>query len=127
MGLGNRSLFLLLFLVSGFTSSDAYSLTCKSLLSSRNPKAQITSFKERPLRFMSYNVFNLYLHKGKHVWTEDGLERVNQDHLPNQKLEHQTQGVANAILQTKPDFLMLQEVEGEDSLRRFNRDYLGEE
>ncbi len=39
----------------------------------------------------------------------------------------QTEGVANAILQTRPDFLMLQEVEGRESLARFNEDYLGNE
>lgn len=127
MGLGNRFILLLVIFVCGFAPSKSYSLTCQNLLASEQLGTQVTNSRKLPLRFMSYNVFNLYLHKGKFAWTEGGLEKINQDHLPNQKPEHQTQGVANAILQMNPDFLMLQEVEGEDSLRRFNREYLGDE
>lgn len=73
---------------------------------------------------MTLNTLNLFIHRGKYLWTEDGLEKINQDHLPRQKPEWQTKGIADAILDTQPDFIMLQEVEGKDSLDRFNRRYL---
>ncbi len=115
---GAGVLFLLVFLWGGASASAAPS--CQALL-----KVEFSSPKERPLRFMSYNVLNLFLHQGKYIWGENGQEKVNQDHMPNQKPEEQTKGVAAAILATRPDFLILQEVEGADSLHRFNDEYLG--
>ncbi len=116
------SLFLFVFISLKLGTASA-TLSCRVFLEPES-KAISTFSREAPLRFMSYNVFNLYLHKGKYIWTEEGLERVNQDHLPKQKPEVQTQGVAKAILDLNPDFLLLQEVEGLNSLERFNRNYL---
>jgi len=73
---------------------------------------------------MTLNTLNLYLHQGKYFWTEGGLAKVNQDHLPREKPEWQTKGLADAILEVQPDFIMLQEVEGQESLDRFIRRYL---
>ncbi|MGH1468983.1 MAG: endonuclease/exonuclease/phosphatase family protein [Bdellovibrionales bacterium] len=112
-------IFLLLIFLGGSLQASA-APSCQLLL-----KVELSSPKERPLRFMSYNVLNLFLHQGKYVWGENGQEKVNQDHMPNQKPEEQTRGVAAAILTTRPDFLILQEVEGRDSLHRFNDEYLG--
>lgn len=112
------------FILVHLAFSPAYgAFSCRAFLE----KKETVAVSKPSLRFMSYNVANLYLHKGKYVWTEEGLTKVNQDHLPNQKPEEQTQGVANAILELDPDFLLLQEVEGMESLERFNRHYLDSE
>jgi exonuclease III len=75
-------------------------------------------------RFMSYNVLNLFLHSGKFSWYEEGLVPASGNKLPPEKELKHTQGVAKAILETNPDFLFLQEVEGIDSIKRFNSDFL---
>lgn len=72
------------------------------------------------------NTLNLMLHQGSYEWTDDGsltrIERENE--LPHEKPESHTQALADIILETKSDLIMLQEVEGWDSLDRFNRRYL---
>lgn len=118
-----KTLVLIMLVLVGAASmpSSGYALRCKNLLT---PRISNDFSPTKPLRFMSMNTLNLYLHQGKYLWTDDGLERINQDHLPRQKPEWQTKGLADAILNTQPDFIMLQEVEGRESLDRFNRRYL---
>jgi len=106
-----------------FYGEPLFALQCKNFL-----KLYISQdfLPQKAIRFMSLNTLNLYLHQGKYEWTDRGLVKMNQDHLPKQKPERHSLGLATAVLESQPDFLMLQEVEGYESLDRFNRRFLGD-
>jgi endonuclease/exonuclease/phosphatase family metal-dependent hydrolase len=105
-----------------FVSSAVAAPSCFALLEN-----EFASPRSRPLRFMSYNVFNLYLRQGRYFHTDYGMVKADTDRLPRQKSDEQTLGVAKAILELRPDFIFLQEVEGGESLELFNEHYLGSE
>lgn len=76
---------------------------------------------------MSYNVLNLFVHSGRYIWGEDGQVQAVKNTYEGQKKEEHTKEIARIIHDTNPDFILLQEIEGRDSLERFNENYLGGE
>lgn len=82
-------------------------------------------------RFVHWNVENLFLfldlYNGQDLknMTELEWQRLSSSTTPNKSI-HKTRALAEAILDMDPDFLMLNEVGGEDSLLNFNRYFLQE-
>lgn len=74
------------------------------------------------IRFMTYNVENLFYHVGD-------FDRVAANNFkkikpPQDKNPTELQGVAQAISESNPDILVLEEVEGLQSLADFDKNYL---
>lgn len=109
--------------------SHAFELSCVDSL--QNHKITVSSKSTyrvpRTLRFMSYNVLNLFVHSGRYIWGEDGQVKTETDAYKGQKKEEHTKEIARIIHDTNPDFILLQEVEGRSSLDRFTQNYLGGE
>lgn len=84
----------------------------------------------RPLRIAVYNVENLFvlfdqLPMGDvRALSEDAWQRLSISTTPNKSLRN-VLGVARAIDELDPDFVLLSEVGGPESLENFNRCFLG--
>jgi len=74
------------------------------------------------LRLMTYNVENLFMHVGE--FDRVGPNQLEQIHPEQVKSEKNLLGVAHAIKESNPDILVLQEVEGLETLIEFNNKYL---
>ena len=77
----------------------------------------------KQIKMMAYNVENMFMRLGKFAKMPPAeFEKlVNSELKPDISL----QGVAKAILDESPDFIVLEEVEDIETLTKFTRDYLG--
>jgi hypothetical protein len=89
-----------------------------------NPRAPQTRSLEtvQSLKVMAYNVENLFLHLGKFErMSDEEFKRITDAEVkPVEELE----GIATAIVDSDPDFIVMEEVEGVEAIQRFSEDHL---
>lgn len=74
------------------------------------------------IKVMTYNVENLFLHVGKFErMSNEEFKRVTDAEI---KPEHELEGIAEAISESDPDFIVLEEVEGVEAIQRFSEEHL---
>lgn len=77
----------------------------------------------REIKVMAYNVENLFMHLGKFErMSDEEFKRVTDAEV---KPEHELEGIATAMIDTDPDLIVMEEVEGVEAIQRFADDYLG--
>jgi endonuclease/exonuclease/phosphatase family metal-dependent hydrolase len=83
----------------------------------------VRQFSEIPvLRLMTYNVKNLFTHVGD--FDRVGPNKFQKTKPSKDKPEQELIGVAQAINESNPDVIVMQEVEGQSVLEDFNNHYL---
>jgi exonuclease III len=106
------------------------------LISSHSTRESLTSIKpifQAPtvlrriedltsLRLMTYNVKNLFTHVGD--FERVAANKFSKKKKSKEKPVEELRGVAKAIIENQPDIIVLQEIEGFDSLEDFNDYYL---
>lgn len=71
------------------------------------------------LKFMTYNVENFFVRAGKMVWTSSRSQTKAQGRDKAQYKSHEeTEWIRDIIEQERPDFLFLQEIDGEPALKK---------
>lgn len=74
------------------------------------------------LKMMAYNVENLFMRLGKFERISDEeFKRITDAEV---KPEAELEGIATAITDSNPDFIVMEEVEGVEAIQRFSEDHL---
>jgi len=91
-------------------------LSCHALLQESNSE-QTRSYSEiKELKFMAFNVENLFVSTGKTEWTSIGVQKSIIKKPPQPKPEHDIEKVRAIIKEELPDVLIITEVESQTAL-----------
>lgn len=119
--------FSLLFSLSLFVPQQAFAaaLVCQNLFAPARPgpaTRELSTVKE--IKMMAYNVENMFMRLGKFakMTPEDFNKMTASEIKPTNELE----GLAVAIKDEAPDFIVMEEVEDIETLTKFSQDYLGD-